>query len=218
MKLTKEQLSEIQAFIEKKGIKQIEVKNEILDHVASAVEEKLSQTPTLSIQKAISEVYASFGVFGFLDMEESIQKQVLAQVNQHFWQKCLSFFKTRRIVYPILLSILGWQLSFLLPSPNSKIWHLLLIINGFWYVLSIYKMGKLMNGHSLLANTTSQKLYGAFNALFYVFLMVVFFKAAGQSYFPYLFSTAFTLSIISLWASTETHQWGKRQFKSKYLI
>lgn len=74
MKLSNEQLDEIKAFISKKGFTYIDLQLEILDHVACKVEEKLSQDPKKSFEKALKETHAEFGVFGFQTLEEAFIK------------------------------------------------------------------------------------------------------------------------------------------------
>lgn len=47
---------------------------EILDHVASAIEEKLEKDPSKSFEKALNEVHSGFGVLGFSVMEDEFRK------------------------------------------------------------------------------------------------------------------------------------------------
>ncbi len=68
--LNKEQIAEIKKFIHSRGFNTIEVEMEILDHVASAVTEKLEADPEKTLDKAIKEVHASFEVFGFSTIED----------------------------------------------------------------------------------------------------------------------------------------------------
>lgn len=76
MPLNKHQIEQIKQFIHSRGFTHIEVEMEILDHVASAVENKLEKDPSMSLERAIQEVHAGFGPLGFSTFEDSINKSV----------------------------------------------------------------------------------------------------------------------------------------------
>jgi len=106
MSLTTEQITEIKQFINSRGFTHIEVEMEILDHVASATEDKLKQNPNLSLQKAIQEIHASFGIFGFSTIEEEKQKHVSFLIRKQYWGDLKSFFTPERGAINIMV-ILG---------------------------------------------------------------------------------------------------------------
>ena len=103
MQLTKAQLTEIKNFISKKGVKYIDVQMEIIDHTASAVEERLNADPSLSFERALQQTHASFGIFGFGAMEDAIINGMGKKYNRIFWREFLSFFGTKYI-FLVLLS------------------------------------------------------------------------------------------------------------------
>ena len=71
-KLDKTQIDYIKSYILKKGVRYVDVQMEILDHVASAVEERMSVNETLTLDEALKEVHQSFGIFGFSSLEDAI--------------------------------------------------------------------------------------------------------------------------------------------------
>lgn len=216
MKLTFDQVAEIKRFIESKGIKQLEVKNEILDHVACAVEDKMSANPSLSLPKAISEVHASFGIFGFLQMEESIQGRVLQQVNKYYYKQLWSFFSTWRIIYPILLGILGWLIIPFLPDADSKIWFGVLGIGVVFYFITIIKIGKLISGESITINATRWRLYSSINGVLLFMYLSSYLALNATVSLSILYAIVFPIGIISCWATVDTIKWGVQEFKIKY--
>lgn len=97
MTLTKEQISDIRNFISKKGIKYLDVQMEIIDHTASAVEERMTADQSLSFEQALKETHASFGIFGFGGLESSIINSLRSRYNRSFWNIFISFFKLKYI-------------------------------------------------------------------------------------------------------------------------
>lgn len=98
MSLSTEQIAEIKKFINSRGFTYIEVEMEILDHVASAIEDKLTLNPGLSLQKAIHEVHASFGIFGFSTIEDEKQGYFHTLIKKEFLRNLKSFFLKERIL------------------------------------------------------------------------------------------------------------------------
>jgi len=120
MALSKEQLNEIKEFINSRGFTAIEVEMEILDHVASAVEEKIALNPEMSIDKAIRSVHDSFGIMGFSTIEDALIESVGKKVRSLFKKALISHLtsflviKTIGLAVVIFVIILGLQ-----TFPNS---------------------------------------------------------------------------------------------------
>ncbi|MGM0581210.1 MAG: hypothetical protein ACQETL_11055 [Bacteroidota bacterium] len=87
MKLTSEQIAQIKSWISKRGFTHTDVQYEIIDHVASAIEDKMDEKPELSLAKAFEEVHRSFGVFGFEEFEESIAKKLNKELLFNYRQR-----------------------------------------------------------------------------------------------------------------------------------
>jgi hypothetical protein len=100
--LSIDQIAAIKAFINKRGFNTIEVEMEILDHVASAVEAKLEADPKKSLEKAIHEVHAGFGVFGFATIEEEKEKYFQSIIKKQLWQELKNYFVGSKIWITIL--------------------------------------------------------------------------------------------------------------------
>lgn len=98
MNLTKEQLASIKAFINKKGITYLDVQMEILDHVASSVEERMTANENLSFDDALKQTHASFGIFGFGAIEDAIVNGMSKKYRRIFWKSFLSFFGLKYIL------------------------------------------------------------------------------------------------------------------------
>lgn len=69
--LSKEQVDELFAFCEKHFVRHYDVKVELVDHLANAIEEKMAANSAISFEAALNKVYADFGVLGFAGIMSS---------------------------------------------------------------------------------------------------------------------------------------------------
>lgn len=114
MKLSAEQLTQIKSWISKRGFTHTDVQYEILDHVASAIEDKMEENPKLSLEKAFEEVHKSFGVFGFQTFEESIASKLSKELWRSYWIAIKQILKSEKILIPIviILSLISFGQQF----------------------------------------------------------------------------------------------------------
>ncbi len=138
MKLTKEQIADIKAFISKRGIAYLDVQMEVLDHVASQVEEKLTDNPNLSFDTALKQTHASFGIFGFSVIEDSIVNTLGKKYRNIFWSNFLMCFNLKHILLVIFGGFLLYQLQVLLNDNQyfMTIWLIAIIaLVGFLVII-----------------------------------------------------------------------------------
>lgn len=102
MNLSRQQLEEIRQFVIKKGIIYLDVQMEIIDHVASAIEEKMEAFPELDFDTSLKQVYANFGIFGFSTIEDAIRDGLNKKYNRFFWRTFRSFFSYKYILLLVL--------------------------------------------------------------------------------------------------------------------
>lgn len=74
--LDEEQLRQLRQFIMKRGIKEVDVVNEILDHFACKVEEILSTEKNMPFERAMHLAHQSFGASGFRPLVAEYEKQL----------------------------------------------------------------------------------------------------------------------------------------------
>jgi hypothetical protein len=111
--LRNDQIAEIKKFISKKGIQYIDVQMEIIDHTASAVEERMSENKNLTFEQALKQTHASFGVFGFGSIEDSIVNGIGRRYRKVFWSNFLSFFGLKYIAILFFGGFLSYQAQLL---------------------------------------------------------------------------------------------------------
>jgi len=200
MKLTKVQIEQLKKMISKKGYVHIDVQYEILDHVACKIEELLEEGPTLSLEDAFRKVHSSFGIFGFSTLEESYTKSIHARVKKYFWQEMSAFLTSYRILYPILLGLLIYQVSVLLNDPKAWV----LILSGFLILTSLAFIGFYWPKYQRLKNfasfSTSSNLFQLVNfgiiCFLYSYQWVYKAPQGNDSLFFYIFQGGIILVMV----------------------
>ncbi|WMN11202.1 hypothetical protein QYS49_37565 [Marivirga salinae] len=136
MKLSAEQITQIKSWISKRGFTHTDVQYEIIDHVASAIEEKMEAKPELSLEEAFSEVHKSFGVFGFQTFEESIANRLNKELLHSYWSAFREILFSSKIIIPILIFIIINLISQQLPQYFNQ--FILSALFGFCMITLIY--------------------------------------------------------------------------------
>ncbi|BDD07883.1 hypothetical protein FUAX_03150 [Fulvitalea axinellae] len=119
MTLTDEQIQKIRRFISSRGFTQIDLQDEIIDHVASSVEEKLEANPELDFDKAVKETHATFGVMGFSEMEEAFVKSAQAKMLRKIGSLLKAYFGMEKYGFGYVIFI---SLYFLFRQPILFEW------------------------------------------------------------------------------------------------
>lgn len=131
--LTKEQISELYKYCERKKILYYDIQIEIVDHMASAIEEKLIVRPDLSFKDALEEVHVSFGSFGLREIENAKTAAMSKQYGKMRRQLFRSYFTFPKIALTALLVVACVSLERLLPT---AILPYVLIVMGVFILYS----------------------------------------------------------------------------------
>ena len=70
MKLSKEQIDRLYQFTSQHYVEYYDLKTELVDHLANAIEEQRAANPNISFDEALQKKFKKFGVFGFSDVVE----------------------------------------------------------------------------------------------------------------------------------------------------
>lgn len=169
MNLTKTQLEKIRIYLGEIGFTYIDVQMEILDHVASAVEEKMTNDPSLSFQDAVNQTRASFGKAGFFKIEKSIVKGLSKKYQKFFLHHFASFFGIKSI-WLVFLSVIGlYQLQNLISNQDSFSTVFIIAIVVFFSILN-YRGFKAVSYQKYMVYKISATYAGYIGLL----LMIVF--------------------------------------------
>lgn len=175
MKLTKDQIEQLKKLISYKGYPEVDVQYEILDHVACKVEELIEENPKLSLPDAFQKVHASFGIFGFSELEESYKKMIEKRLWGYYWNELKQLFTSYRIIFPLGLLFIFFQSSALLQ--DSKAWILMMI--GFLFFSFIWMVIRYWNTHKKYKKYAS---FMASNSVFQILNFGVIVCTQGHSF------------------------------------
>ena len=111
MQLTPEQIQHLFTFTEKKYVHWYDLQVELVDHLASRIEDEMESDPSLSFDSALGKVYKGFGISGFSKVVEEKSTQLYRQAGKIWWKEFLLFFKWPKIILLLTIFAVLWLLS-----------------------------------------------------------------------------------------------------------
>lgn len=139
-KLTPKEIELIYDFCCDRGISEYEIQSELVDHLASAIEETWKEKPDSSFHDALFEAYHQFGPDGFKKLAKSKKRAFQRQYNLVFLKFLGSFFQLPRIIltFALCFSLFAILRVFEAREP------VMFFIQGFslalylWYILFFF--------------------------------------------------------------------------------
>ena len=136
--LTDSQVEELFAYTERMHIKYKDVQFEIVDHMASGVEDTMSANKELTFSKALYDYAGILPMRFFNDLIEEKEKTLTSYWNRKFGKYLLGFLNIPRIIASIILFS---ALYALLPNINFSAFNLLIIFLIFLVIEAIWLYG-----------------------------------------------------------------------------
>ena len=103
-KLTTEEIELIYDFCYDRDVSEYEIQVELVDHLASAIEEKWKINPEISFFDNLFEIYHRFGPDDFKKLAKSKKRAFQKQYNRLFIRFIISFFQLPRIILTFAFS------------------------------------------------------------------------------------------------------------------
>ena len=133
--LTKNQIQELFAFTKSHRIRYYDLQSEVVDHLASAIENKWEENPEVPFQKALDEIYAGFGIYGFGKLEQEKRDAIQRKIGWKLWAFIKSYLTPPKILLTLLLIISMHQGLSLLEDPFTVTMYMV-----FLFLLSTFGM------------------------------------------------------------------------------
>lgn len=121
-KVTDQQLATLIQFIRSKGVKHYDIRMEVVDHFASAIEEKWETRPDLSFEQEMVNIYHTFGDIRFLKLIHSKKKAMEKQWLRNSWRHFKAFFTLPKLVFSLILVVLTQQVLQKAADPIMVFW------------------------------------------------------------------------------------------------
>ena len=105
--LTEEQVQRLFEFCVKHHVHHYDVQVELVDHLANAIEEKMSADPKLDFDAALASVYASFGILGFSQVVNANAESLAKKYRREKWKLFFSYFSWPKIALTTLFFVVS---------------------------------------------------------------------------------------------------------------
>ena len=142
MTLSKEQIQQLFIFTEKKFVRWYDLQVELVDHLANKIEAEMAADKALSFERALGNVYASFGIFGFAKIVSEKQEALRRANNKLLWQEIGKQFTWPNLIRSLAILGLIFTVIFQFSIPTLAIATLVLYFidiafNGRFSVIKI---------------------------------------------------------------------------------
>lgn len=131
-KLSQEQIGQLFNFTKKKFVHFYDLQLELVDHLASSIEEEMDADNSISFEHALQKVYNRFGIFGFAKVVQE-RSDALVKYNKRIWRhEVKNFFTLPKIILTLVI-FLAFLLSGRIFSPDAKG----AILLGAWIAITV---------------------------------------------------------------------------------
>ena len=139
-KITKEEIKSLDEFCRKKDVIYVDLRLEIIDHLADSIEELWVENPKLGFTKALQTVYKRFGIFGFLDVVGEHQNKMSKRYLRLFGKTLMDVIAWPRIVGFVLFTLSLYQSMAMFFSMRQVGLGILVIVSavGIFYNVKQY--------------------------------------------------------------------------------
>ncbi|MPR34044.1 hypothetical protein [Salmonirosea aquatica] len=103
--LTDEQIDALFEFVKKKYVDYYDVQLELVDHLASEIEQRQAASPDITFDAALQRVYQGFGIFGFTEVIEEKAKAINQMNRLLFWKAIKRLFVLPNVIGSLVLSL-----------------------------------------------------------------------------------------------------------------
>ncbi len=220
MKLTKEQIQQIDDYIVACDIKWYDVKMELVDHFATSLEEKLEENPTLDFKQTIVNEHKSFSDQGFKKLLNTKTKAVEKQFYKQVFKHLKSFFKLPKIF--ISVSIFYGLLLLMNLVENKEYFFVVLTIILLAIIIQVFARIMAYNNNKktpfLILDRTSIFLQ-LFNGIMIIFSNITSFRTEesfNNSAYNYIQLGIFVLIILFYWCAEYVFFMNKKYVKTNY--
>ena len=154
--ITEEQLNHLYKFCRKHYVQYYDVQAELVDHLSSAIEDRMAANKSLGFEQALDQVYASFGIKGFADIVEANIKLVKKKSRSERKVLFLSYFTIPKLAFTVFIYLLLLTIGYSVPPYYKQ--HVLLcaaLIVIFFEISSMIRTYRMFRSQKqqLLATT-----------------------------------------------------------------
>lgn len=103
-KLTEEEIDRLFDFCTKHYVPQYDLQIELVDHLASGIEDQWTENPDLPFQVALNNTFEQFGIFGFSKIKSQKENELRRKYRRMLFHYVADFYKWPKILLTFALS------------------------------------------------------------------------------------------------------------------
>lgn len=137
--ITPEETEKLFDFCRKHYVQHYDLQVELVDHLASAIEEQWQEKSELQFEEALHLSFKKFGITGFSKIKEQKQKELARKYNRLFWNYFTEFYRWPKMLMTMALTFMLFT-AFQLVENIAWIlipYFAILVILGFLYLIFI---------------------------------------------------------------------------------
>lgn len=154
-KLSPEQIDDLFTFCRKHYVNQYDLQIELVDHMASSIEEQWEVNPGLPYHEALNNTFGKFGIFGFSKIKDQKEKELRRKYRQLLWKYTLEFYRWPKALLTLALTLMLFTLFRVV---HNDFWILvpyfigisMLMIFYYFRLFSKYYKIKVIPDHSFM--------------------------------------------------------------------
>ena len=144
--LTQQQIQQLFEFCRNRYVYHYDLQVELVDHLASAIEEQWISNPEVPFEEALKNTFKKFGITGFSKVKIKKQKELTRKYNRLMWKQLLEYYRWPKMVITTALTLVLFTLFKFI---GNALWitfgfFLLLLIFGLLYYYSTSKKHKII--------------------------------------------------------------------------
>ncbi len=151
--LTNDQVDYLFKFCKKHYVHHYDLQVELVDHLANAIEEKMTANKQLSFEAALDNVYASFGISGFAAIVAARTATLKKQSRKMHWELFLSYFTWPKITMTTCLLTIFLCVGHYLDAFSKE-----LVVSMWSIFLFIFEMYIITKGGNAIKKQTNKLL------------------------------------------------------------
>ncbi len=117
--ITQEETKQLFQFCRKHYVYHYDVQIELVDHLASSIEEQWIENPILDFNKALKNSFKKFGVYGFSKIKTQKEKELKKKYNRLLWHFMLDYYRWPKVLSTFVFTL---GLFLLFQITNHFIW------------------------------------------------------------------------------------------------
>lgn len=188
MALSKEQIQQLFSFTEKKFVRWYDLQAELVDHLANKIEAEMAADVSLTFERALGNVYAGFGIFGFAEIVREREKTLTKSNNKLMWNAVKAEFSWPNLIRSICILLIIYTIVFTLGLKAMLVIYVILYLTDIainsknFYHWRAFEPKK--SGRGIKKNLLMLKTLPSFNLLpffYFQFLLSQFYRVFDSS-------------------------------------